>query len=135
EAVGVHVIDFFGADTSLPHGAADRPRQAGAAASAIKGSAETDNLSINASAAPPRVLQLLERQHAGPFADDQAVAMPVERPAGFFRPVAAQRQRLEQTLTHQAERVDFAVGAADQEEVSLIAADDPVRFAKGQQAG
>ena len=45
------------------------------------------------------------------------------------------RQRLEQALADQAQRVDLALGAADQEEVGRVAAEDAVRLAQGQQAG
>ncbi len=40
-----------------------------------------------------------------------------------------------QTLPHHAQRIDFAVGAADQEEVGLVAPQNARRLSKSQQAG
>ena len=44
--------------------------------------AVADDLGVDPRAAAPRVLELLEDQDAGAFADDEAVAILVERPAG-----------------------------------------------------
>ena len=81
------------------------------------------------------VFQLFETNTPAAFADDHAVAVAVERPAGLLRRVVALRQRLEQALADQAQRVDLALGAADEEEVGLVAAEDAVRLAQRQQAG
>ena len=74
-------------------------------------------------------------EDARPFAQHQTVAVAVERPARFRRLVVAVRQMLEKALPDHAQRIEFALGAADQEEVGLIAAEDAIRFAQRQQTG
>ena len=100
-----------------------------------KAAAEADDLGIDRGAAAAGVLQLLDDQHAAALADDDAVALLVERPAGFFRSVVALRQMAEQALPDHAQRIELAVGAADEEEIGLVAANDAIRLAQGQQPG
>ena len=81
------------------------------------------------------MFQLFEHQCAGALAEDHAVAAPVERPACSFRSVVAVRQRLIETLTHEAERVDLAFSAADEQEVGLISLEDAEGLAHRQKCG
>ena len=81
------------------------------------------------------MFQILDSKNGAALAEHQTVAVSVERPTRLLRLVIAPRQWLEQALAHHAQRVDFALGAADQEEVGPIAGQDAVGFAQRQQAG
>jgi hypothetical protein len=135
EPLGVDVVDLLGADAGVGQGGADRPGQARAGAVGVEGGAEADHLGVDLRPALLGVFQFFQHQHPAALAEHGTVAAAVERPARLRRLVVAVRQPLEQAHPHQAERVDLALGAADQEEVGLVAAQDAVRLAQGQEAG
>ena len=81
------------------------------------------------------VLEFLEHDHPGAFAEDEAVAVEVERPARCGRAVVALREGREQVEAGDAERVDHAVRAAGEHHVGVAAADHLGRLADGLRAG
>ena len=135
QAVGVDVVDVLGPDSRLvesrPHGA----RHAAARHVRVERAAETDQLSQDLGPAAPGVLEILDDEDGRPLADDEAVPGPVEWSAGLLGSVVAVGERLKQALSHHAEDVHLALGAADEEEVGTLAAEDAVGFAQGQEAG
>ena len=82
------------------------------------------------------VLQFFEHDHAGPFAEDEAVAVEVERPATAFGGSSLRvREGGEQVEAGDAEGVDHAVRAAGEHHVGVAVADDLGRLADGLAAG
>ena len=81
------------------------------------------------------VLQLLQDEHAAALAEDEAVAVAVERPARPRGVVVAGRHRRQEDEPGEAERVDHAVGAAGEHHVGVAAADQLGRLADRLGAG
>ena len=81
------------------------------------------------------VLELFEDEHAGPFAQDEAVAIAVERTAGALGLVVAGREGGQQDESGHAERMDHAVRAAGEDHVGVAAADQLEGFADRLRAG
>ena len=76
------------------------------------------------------VLELLEDEHAGALAHDEAVAIDVERPRlAFSRLLVARRQRAHRVEAADAERRDRRLGAAGDHRVGVAALDEPHRLA------
>ena len=70
-----------------------------------------------------------------PFAEDEAVAVEVERPRRLLRGVVARGQGGQQVEARHAEGVDHAVRAAGEHEVGVAVADHVRRLADGLAAG
>ena len=90
---------------------------------AVERRPEADHLGVNPRRAGVRV-PIPRARARRPLAEHQAVAAAVERTARLLRGVVALRQRLEQALADHAQRIDLALGAADEEEIGLVAAQD-----------
>ena len=73
--------------------------------------------------------------HARPLAEDEPVAVAVERPAGPGRLVVAGREGGQEVEAGHAERVDHAVGPAREHHVGVAPADDLGRLADRLRAG
>src|SRR5262249_3217560 len=121
QAVGVHVIDFVRTDAGVGQGSADGARQSRPLAVAVESGPEADYLGVDARAAAASMFQLFQYEHAGPFAQHHAVAVAVERAAGALGGVVAHGAILEKALAGQAQGVDAALAAADQEEIGSVA--------------
>ncbi len=97
--MGVDVADRVGVELAVAQGQVHRPGRAGAGlvglrdVAAVGAGAVAQHLGVDAGAASLGVFQLLEHQHAGPFAEHEAVAIAVERAAGLWRIVVAFGQR------------------------------------------
>src|SRR5439155_5857541 len=90
-------------------------------------------LGDNRCAALLSMLKILDAQHARALAEHDAVAVLLEGPASFIWGVLALRQLTKETLAHHAERIDLAVGAADEEEIGLVAAKNADRFTQREE--
>src|SRR6185437_1442788 len=117
QAVGINVIDFLGANPGVGQGGADSSRQTIALKPRIESRSEADDFRVNPRPASLRVFQFLDHEHASPFAKHEAIAFAVKRPACLLRSLVAMREMLEQTLSDQAQRIEFAFRAADEEEI------------------
>ena len=104
-------------------------------AEGVGGRAVAGHFGVDAGAAALGVLQLFEDQHARAFAEDEAVAVQIERPRRLLRIVVVRRQGGEQVEAGDAERMDHAVRAAGEHEVGLAVADHLGRLADGLAAG
>ncbi len=80
-------------------------------------------------------LVVFEDDDGGAFAEDEAVAVEIERARCFLRHGVVFGEGREQVEAGDAEGVDHAVGAAGEHDVGLAAADDFGRFADGLAAG
>ena len=93
--MGVDVVDVVGVPAGVaeggPHrlGRADALLVRGGDVVGVGRVAAAEHLGVDRRAARLRVLVLFEDQDAGPFAEDEAVAVLVERPAGALRVVVA----------------------------------------------
>ena len=135
--VCVDVVDLFRHNARLP----DRHRHHTARAVGIlrrrchmvgiAGEAVADDLRIDVRAAPPGELQFLENHHAGALADDEAVAILVEGPAGVRRIVVACGERPHRGKPADAHRRDGRLGPAGNHCVGIASLDDLNRFADG----
>ena len=81
------------------------------------------------------VFQLLQDQHAGAFAEDEAVAVEVERPGRLLRLLVVRGKGGQQVEAGHAEGVDHAVGAAGQHQVGVAVANHLGRLADRLAAG
>ena len=97
--------------------------------------AVADDLAVDPGPACPGVLELFEDEHAGPLAEDEAVAIAVERAAGALRLVVAGGKGGQEDEAGHAEGVDHAVRAAREDHVGVAAADQLVGLADGLRAG
>ena len=101
--------------------------------------AVADDLAVNLARAGLGVLKFLKHQHPRPFADDEAVAIAVEGPAGLRGLVVSGRQCGQQNEAGHAERMDHAVGAAREHDVGAAVADHlvglPDRLGAGRAGG
>ena len=85
--------------------------------------------SIDAGAAPLRVLQLLQHDDSGPFGEHESVTVDIERPARLLRRVAAKGERphvLEACQSHRRER---GLAAARQHHIGIAVLDGSQRAA------
>ena len=86
--MGVDVVDLIRVDPGVGQGLADAGDRAPALVMAVGDpegvgrGAVADDLAVDPGPARLGVLQLLENQHARPLAEDEAVAVAVERTAG-----------------------------------------------------
>src|SRR5262249_33001834 len=101
------------------------------AAVGVGAGAVAGQLGVDPGAAAFGVPQLLEDQHAGALAQDEAVAVAVEGPAGLPGGVVALGQGGEQVEAGDAERVDHAVRAAGEHDVGVAVADQLDGLADG----
>ena len=101
----------------------------------VGGRAVTGDLAEDRRPSGLGVLELFEDDHAGPLAEDEAVAVAVEGAAGSGRLVVAGREGGQEVEAGHAERVDHAVGAAGEHDVGVAAADDLGRLADRLRAG
>src|ERR1044071_9941837 len=92
-------------------------------------------IAITRRAPAPGVLELLEDEHAGPLADDEAVAILVEGTAGARRLVVARGQRPQLAEAADAHRTDGRLAAAGNHRVGVAALDDLVGVADGVRRG
>ena len=97
--------------------------------------AVADDLAVDPGAAGLGVLELLEHQHPGPLAQDEAVAIAIERTAGACRLVVAGREGGQEDEAGHAEGMDHAVRAAGEDHVGTAAADQLERLADRLGAG
>ncbi len=81
------------------------------------------------------MLELFEDEHAGPFAQDEAVAIAIERAAGSLGLVVAGRKRGQADEAGHAEGMDHAVRAAGEDHIGTAAADQLEGLADGLRAG
>ncbi len=81
------------------------------------------------------MLEGLEHEHTATFAEDEPIAVAIERAAGVPRIVVARRHRRQEDEPRQAERVDHAVDAAGEHHVGHTAADQLGRLADRLGAG
>ena len=133
-AVGVDVIDVVTIDAGLAQGLGDGP--GGAAASGIglghrvgvEAAAQAQHLGVNRRAALPGMFQFLQHQHAGPFAEHEAVALAVEGPRHFRGRPFGPAQRPQGRVGQDQQRIDAAIGAAGQDHVGVAAGDQPKRL-------
>ena len=91
--------------------------------------AEADQLGVDLRAAPLRVLVLLEHEHAGAFAEDEAVAVLVPRARGGRGIVVAGRERARRREAADAERRDGRLRAAGDHHVGVAVLDQPAGHA------
>ena len=94
-----------------------------------------DDFRIDGRAATLRVLELLEDDHTRALADDEAVAVLVEGPAGARRLVVARRQRPELAEPADTHRRDRRLAAARDHGVGVASLDDLVGVADGVRRG
>src|SRR5437773_2371210 len=76
----------------------------------------------------------LTDQTAAACADDETVAAGVEGLHRFLGRIVALGEIAEELLPHLAQGVELAVGAADEEDVALVAQQDSVGLAERQHA-
>jgi hypothetical protein len=88
-----------------------------------------DDFAVDLRAAGLGSLELFEDEHSGPFAQDEAVAIFVERARGVTRIGVSRGKGREQVEARDAERVNHAVSAAGKHHLGIAAADDFGRFA------
>ena len=93
------------------------------------------DLAVDGGSPGLRVLQLLQDEHPSPLAEDEAVAIAVERPARPRGVFVAGRHRRQEDEPGEAERVDHAVGAPGEHHVGIAAADQLGRLADRLGAG
>ena len=140
-AVGVDVADVLPGQAGVLERALDAGDGAAAFgmavghAEGVGGRAVAGHFGVDAGAAALGVLQLFEHQHAGPFAQDEAVAVQIERPRRLLRVLVVGRQGRQQVEAGDAERMDHAVRAAGEHDVGLAVADHLGRLADGLAAG
>ena len=82
-----------------------------------------------------RVLQFFENQNTRAFADDEAIAVLVERAAGMLRIVVARRKSAHRRKAAHAHRGNGGFRAAGNHDVGVVAFDDSVGVAHGVGAG
>ena len=75
------------------------------------------------------MFELFQDEHAGPFAQHEAVAVVIEGTRGVSWGLRWRREGREQVETGDAERMDHAVCAAGEHHVGIAAADDLRRLA------
>ena len=83
----------------------------------VRGHAVADQLRVDLGAARPRVLQLLEHDHAAGLAHHEAVAPRVERPGRALRVVVPARERPHRAEAGDADARDPRLGAAAEHHV------------------
>src|SRR5207244_1290736 len=89
--VGVDVANLGRIDAGLVEGVADRPRCPLAFrvwlddGIGVKTAAKPENLGVNLGTTFPGPIEVFQDQDAGPLAEDEAVAHPVERARNLFR--------------------------------------------------
>ena len=138
-AVRVEVLDLVGVDAGVAQRGHHRALRAvdvrRGHVVGVGAHAEADQLGIDLRAAPLRVLVLLEHQHAGAFAEHEAVAVLVPGTRGGRRIVVARRQRARRGEAADAERRDRRFGAAGDHHVGVAVLDQPAGLADAVQAG
>ena len=97
--------------------------------------AVADNLGEDVGAARLGELELFEDEDAGPLADDEAVAVLVEGPAGVRGVVVAGGERLHGSEAADAHGGDRGLGAAGDHDVGVAALDDAEGVADGVRGG
>ena len=96
-AVGVDVLDVVGVERASLRASCAWPGGAAAFGCGrgdvvgVGRAAAAEQLGVDAGAARAGVLEFFEDEDAGPFAEDEAVAVLVEGPAGALRVVVARR--------------------------------------------
>ena len=104
-------------------------------AEGVGGGAVAEDFAVDRCAAFFGALVIFEHDHRGAFAEDEAVAVEIERARRLLRLVVVLGEGREQVEARDAEGVDHAVGAAGEHDVGLAAADDFGRLADGLAAG
>ena len=90
----------------------------------VAGAGVAEDLAVDRDPPGQGVLALLEHEHPGPLAEDEAVAVEVERPAGAGRLVVPPRGRdLHQVEARHDARGDRGVGAAGHDQGRLAVLD------------
>ena len=97
----------------------------------VGGHAVADELRIDPRAAALGLFELLEHENAGALADDEPVAILVERAAGASGVVIARRERPQRGKPAHAHRRDGRLRAAGNHRVGVAAPDDLEGVADG----
>ena len=101
----------------------------------VGGGAVAENFAVDFRAAGFGVIELFEHEHAGAFAEDEAIAIFIEGARGFGGSVVPGREGGEQVEAGDAEGMDHAMRAAGEHEVGFAAADQLGGFADRLAAG
>src|SRR5690606_27456871 len=131
-AVRVDVVDDVGGDAPLAERHAHRADGAFAVLRlaghviGIRRDAVARDLAVDRRATLPGVLEVLEDEDAGALADDEAVAIAIERTAGLLRLVVARRQRAHGAEAADAHRRDRRFRPARDHDAGVTALDDLV---------
>ena len=87
--MGVDVIDLVGSNSSVGERSSHDPHCAIAVGArrgdviGVAGHPVSDNLRVNGGPSSEGMLQLFQDEHAGAFPHDEAIALAIERAAGF----------------------------------------------------
>ena len=133
-AVRVDVADLLRRDVGLPEGHvhdAHRPAAVlGRRRNVIRvaGHAVADDLGVDSRAARDGRFALFENDHAGPLADDEPIALLVERAARFVGLIVARRHRAHRGKPADAHRRNRRLRAAGNHRVGVAAPDDLERL-------
>src|SRR4029077_7852610 len=88
----------------------------------VERAAVAADLAVDARAAPDRLCERLEHHDARALAEQEAVAVAVERTRGALRLVVARGHRLDLAEPGDAHRIDHRVGAAGEHPFALARA-------------
>src|SRR5262249_20408599 len=123
-AVGVDMVYILGSDLRFFESRPDRPGQSGAFSARVERRPKASDLGVNVCSATAGMLLFLKDHHPGAFSEDDAISGTIKGPAGSLRRLITPAQLHEQTVTDHTQGIDLAVGAADQEQICLVAAQD-----------
>ena len=143
--MSIDVLQVIGVDFRVPHRHLDTGRCSTALrvdvgdAIGIGGRAVAEDLAVDVSAARPGVFEFLEHQHAGTFAEHEAVAVQIEGAAGTSGIIIVGGEGCQQAEASDTEGVDHAVGPPGEHDVDVSASDQLGRFtnrlARGRAGG
>ena len=130
-AVGHDVVDLVGRDTGVAQGHGHGPRRATAGrlgrrdVERIRGQRRAQHLGMDGGAARERVLRRLEDHHAGALAEQEPVAVPVERPRRVLGIVVALGQRAHVGQRRERDGQQGRLRATREDHVHLAPLDHP----------
>ena len=128
-AVHVHVVDLVGGDSGLGDGVAHRLFGAlafgvgGREVVCVRRASAADDFAVDLGAAGLCVFVLLKDERTGSFADDESVAVLVERTRSVLRVVVAGREGLHRVEAADTGFIDRSLGTAGHHDGGFAPAD------------
>ena len=138
-AMGVDVVDFVRGHPRIGQRQAHRPGvpvgRGRRGVIGVGGRPIASQLGVDMAAPAPCVLELLQDQDSGSFAQNETVSVLVEGPTGLGRSVVAYRQGSERAEARHHKRADQRIRAAGDHYIRVVPFDVAKRFPNGLCAG